>query len=259
MAKTANDLLALVRAQLGNNGKTYWDWYFGGGYINGTLTPFCACGVSWSLAKTGVKCPYFPSALAFDKRDMAVIKDRWVEKYSLQAGDVVSFDWEHDGKGNHVGFIESKLSPSTYQTLEFNTSGGIVARRTRSVTDIIGGIRPYYDEKKPEPTPKTKLSEDGKFGPKTKAALQAALQSHGYYKKYTVDGIMGYGTITELQRYLIDKGYNGHGVTGDFAYYSTKDLQRYLRAKGYRECDVTGHWGYYTTLMLQRCLNDGEF
>lgn len=259
MAKTANDLLALVRSQLGNDGRNYWNWYFGGGYINGTLTPFCACGVSWSLSKAGVKCPYFPSALAFDMRDMAVIKDRWVDKYSLQAGDVVSFDWEHDGKGNHVGFIESKLSPSTYQTLEFNTSGGIVARRTRSVTDIIGGIRPYYEEKKPTPVPQPKLEVDGKFGALTKAALQTALQSHGYYTKYQVDGIMGYGTITELQRYLLGKGFKDHDITGYFGYYSTQDLQRYLRSKGYKDCDVTGYWGEYTTRALQKCLNAGDF
>ena len=39
---SAADLLNLVRTQLGRDGKTYWDWYFGGGYVNGNVTPFCA-------------------------------------------------------------------------------------------------------------------------------------------------------------------------------------------------------------------------
>lgn len=259
MAKTANDLLALVRSQLGNGGRSYWNYIFGGGYVNGTVTPYCACGVSWALGTMGVKCPYFPSAVAFDKRDMATIGDRWVEKYSLQAGDVVAFCWDGSGRGQHVGFIESKVSPAAYQTIEFNTSGGIVARRTRSVDLIIGGIRPYYEDEEPAPKPVGRLDVDGVLGPKTKAALQEALQSHGYYKRWEVDGIMGYGTVTELQRYLIDKGFNDHDVTGDFGYYSTKDLQRYLRSKGYKDCDVTGTWGNYTTTALQKCLNAGDF
>lgn len=265
MAKTASDTLALVRSQLGNRGKLYWDYMFKGSiaYVSGDVTPYCACGVSWTLGTMGVKAPYFPSTFAFDRRDLPVIGDRWVEKYSLQPGDIVAFDWmkngKRDGKGDHVGFVEARLTPSTYQTLEYNTNGGIVARRTRSVDDIIGGIRPYYEDEKPAPKPVGKLDVDGVLGPKTKAALQAALQSHGYYKSWDVDGIMGYRTVTELQRYLIGKGFSDHDITGDFGYYSTKDLQRYLRSKGYRDCDVTGTWGRYTTTALQKCLNGGEF
>ena len=268
---TANDTLALVRSQLGNTGKLYWDYMFHGSisYVNGSVTPYCACGVSWTLGTMGVKAPYYPNTFAFDRRDLPVIGDRWVEKYSLQPGDIVAFDWlkngKRDGKGDHVGFVEARLTPSTYQTLEFNTSGGVVARRTRSVDDIIGGIRPHYSEAQPKPAPQVRLGEDGILGPKTKAALQTALQSHGYYLKdakgnpYAVDGIMGYGTVTALQKYLIDKGFSDHDVTGEFGVYSTKDLQRYLRHQGYRDCNVTGTWAYYTTLALQRCLNGGDF
>lgn len=255
---SAADLLNLVRTQLGRDGKTYWDWYFGGGYVNGNVTPFCACGVSWALAKTNTKCAYFPSALAFDIRDKRDIGSAWVNRNDLRAGDVVTFDWNHDAKGDHVGFIESKLTPTTYQTLEFNTSGGIVARRTRSVSDMIGGIRPQYSGDTPAPKPE-KLAEDGSFGAKTKAAVQTVLKDKGYYRDWQVDGIWGYGSITSLQAYLRDKGYRDHDITGDFGYWSTRDLQQYLRAQGFRDCDVTGTWGHYTTLALQKCLNAGKF
>lgn len=259
MASSAN-LLSLVRSQLGNGGATYWNWYFGSGYVNGSTTPFCACGVSWALNKTGVKCAYFPSALAFDIRDKKSIGAAWVDKNSLRAGDVVAFDWNKDAKGDHVGFIESKLSPTTYQTLEFNTSGGIVARRTRSINDIIGGIRPQYSGDAPVPAPvAVKLALDGSFGPKTKAALQAALKEKGYYRNWQVDGIWGYGSITSLQAYLRDKGYRDHDITGDFGYWSTRDLQKHLRAQGFTDCDVTGTWGHYTTLALQKALNANKF
>lgn len=259
---SAADLLNIARGEIGTRGGSkYWQDAYGwggGGYA------WCAVFVTDMLKRAGVKCPYFPNTFAFDLRDLHLMQGRNVDRRYLKAGDVVSFDWaddgprkdQRDGKGDHVGFIEAKISDTVYQTIEGNT-GGIVARRTRSIDDIIYGVRPFYSDPAPAPEP-SKLDEDGGFGPKTKRAVQLALKAKGYYRDWDADGIWGWGSITSLQQYLRDKGYRDHDVTGTFGYWSTKDLQKHLRAQGFKDCDVTGKWGYYTTLALQKCLNAGR-
>ena len=40
----AQDVLRVAAGELGvSSGEKYWNFLFGGGYVNGYLTPFCAC------------------------------------------------------------------------------------------------------------------------------------------------------------------------------------------------------------------------
>lgn len=69
------------------------------------------------------------------------------------AGDVVTFDWQHDGVADHQGFILENLGNGWYKTLEGNTSfddagsqsnGGCVAIRKRYSADFAAICRPAY-------------------------------------------------------------------------------------------------------------------
>lgn len=143
---TASDLLRIAAAEVGNtSGRKYWDAYWGGSWswVNGDATPYCACFVTWCLRQAGVTAPHFPSAVAFDWADVG---GRGIPASNLSAGDLVAFDWDGDGVGDHVGIVEQAHGGGVYTTIEGNTSGGVVARRTRYASQIVCGIAPYYTE-----------------------------------------------------------------------------------------------------------------
>lgn len=252
---TSKQLLDWARAQIGTvGGSKYWQQVYG---WSGNGLPWCAVFDSAALKATGTSCAYFPSKVAFDRRDIAEIGSAWVDRYSLQAGDMVSFDWGADGGGDHVGIIEEVLGGGAYQTIEGNVSDS-VGRRTRYVANIIGGIRPRYSGEAPKPS---KLYVDGVFGVRTVSALQLALQSHGYYVGYLVDGKWGYYSKLSTQRYLRAKGWYTSAwlLDGWFGSASVKALQGYLRSLGYTDSVVDGYWGELTTKALQKALNAGRF
>lgn len=63
---------------------------------------------------------------------------------SPRAGDLVFFDWNNNGYGDHIGIVES-VTAGTIQTIEGNTSDR-VARRVYPLADyrILGYTRPAY-------------------------------------------------------------------------------------------------------------------
>lgn len=99
---TPNDLLRIAAGEVGYSrwddpqpGTKYGRWYAemtGTPYFGTSGVPFCAMFVSWVLNKAGVKCNYFPSAIAFDERDKGDLGNSYVNKYHLKPGDVIAFD-----------------------------------------------------------------------------------------------------------------------------------------------------------------------
>lgn len=250
---TRSQLLSWARQQLGTvGGSKYWKDVYG--WSGGGLA-WCAVFCSDALKQTNTKCRHFPSTVAFDRRDTS-IGDRWVDRYALQAGDMVSFDWDGDNGGDHVGIVEEVLGYGVYQTIEGNVSNSC-GRRKRYAANIIGGIRPDYDAEKPE-----KLATDGVFGPLTKRALQTRLKAAGCYMR-EIDGDWGYYSRLALQQYLRGKGFytTDYALDGVFGYYSILALQRYLRKLGFYGTAylLDGDWGKYTTIALQKALNAGRF
>lgn len=150
---TPNDLLKIAAGEVGysrwndpQQGTKYGRWYAqmtGSSYFGTNGVPFCAMFVSWVLNKAGVKCNYFPSAIAFDERDKGSLGNSYVNKYHLQPGDVIAFDWDDDDSGDHVGFVE-QVHSSYVTTIEGNTDNGVVARKNRYYDSIICGVRPFY-------------------------------------------------------------------------------------------------------------------
>jgi hypothetical protein len=99
---TVADLLKIAQGEVGysrwndpQEGTKYGRWYAqktGASWYGASGIPYCAMFVSWVLDKAGVKCNYFPSAVAFDNSDRATLGGAYVSKYNLQPGDVISFD-----------------------------------------------------------------------------------------------------------------------------------------------------------------------
>lgn len=252
---TKAQLLDWASRQVGHvGGAKYWQEAYG---WSGNGLPWCAVFVTDALKQTGTECAFFPSTVAFDLSNHARIGSAFVDKWNLQAGDVLSFDWDRDGVGDHVGIVEKVLGNGTYQTIEGNVSNSC-GRRTRYASDIICGIRPRYSGEK-----SGKLAVDGDFGTLTCKALQEALQRHGYYKDCIIDGDWGHYTKLALQQYLRKLGYytTAYVLDGWFGPASVTALQTYLRKLGYYGSDyiIDGDWGYWTTCALQKALNDSRF
>lgn len=271
---TATDVLRIARNELGTtSGKKYWDYYFDGsmGYSDGTSTPYCACFVSWVLHEANAKAPGIPAAYCpYICRD-GINAGSTVNKYDARPGDIVLFDWNEDGLSDHVGFVESNQG-SYLQTIEGNTSGGIVARRSRYFSSVCHVVRPNYTSLSKS---EVKLNVDGWAGPLTIYALQKALKvpeqyldgvlsgQSVYNKDYLGniwscewDGLGSY-TVQILQEKLgiLDKV--DRGVWDKI---TSEALQAYLIELGYScgDAGIDGYFGPDSCKALQRALNDGK-
>ena len=250
---TKAQLQAYLDSQDGHvGGERYWQYVYG--WSGGGL-PYCVVGMDAAFKYTDTECNYYPSTVAFDNNDRGIIGPAYRDRWNLEYLDAISFDWDGDGVGDHVGFFIGYLGDGKCRTFEFNVSN-TAAYRTRDVSQIICGIRPRYSGEK-----SGKLVVDGVFGSVTCRALQEALQRHGYYKGYLLDGEFGHYTKLALQNYLRKLGYYGTYwlLDGDFGKESVKALQTYLRKLGYTDSIVDGWWRSLTTKALQKALNDGRF
>ena len=134
MSGTVADVLSAAQSQLGcTNGAKYFN-----DLGSPDLGPWCVAFVRWCMSKAGVEFPWH-TWYAWDYSDAP----KPVNPRDLQAGDAVSFDWDDDGGGDHVGIVKS-VHDWGIVTIEGNTSGGVVAERQRVWSVVICGIRPSY-------------------------------------------------------------------------------------------------------------------
>lgn len=208
---TSEQLLDWARNQIGTvGGSKYWQQVYG--WSGGGL-PWCAVFDSAALKAVGVKCNYFPSTMAFDKRDSSVIGNALVDKYNLKPGDMVSFDWDGDNGGDHVGIVEKVISSGVYQTIEGNVSNS-VGRRTRYASNIICGIRPQYSNaaaKEEQVYAFSTVKKGSKNN--TVKLLQAALNVRNNAGLY-IDGIFGPVTDTAVRNFQKKVGIVVDGICG---------------------------------------------
>jgi len=78
-------------------------------------------------------------------------KKAWFPVEQAEMGDLVFFDWDHDGEQDHVGIVvKNNPEAKTVETIEGNTSdashsnGGTVKRCVRNYSVIMGVGRPKY-------------------------------------------------------------------------------------------------------------------
>ena len=113
------DIVAVAISQLGNvGGAPYWKWY---GLSE--RTAWCAIFVSWCADQ----CGYLESGII---PNFAWVPDgvSWFQSrgqwqpggYEPAPGDIIFFDWEHNGGMDHVGIVEY-CADGVVHTIEGNT------------------------------------------------------------------------------------------------------------------------------------------
>lgn len=186
--KTNKEVLKIALKHLGQGGSTFRK--FCGLPSNAA---WCNAFVDYVANEGGVKSLYFngkketycPHSIKWCESNLAL-----VPPYLAMAMDIIYFDWEKNGVPNHIGFVREKKDTSTIYTLEGNTDGGKVAKKTRSVKYVQGIYRPHYKGT-------VKLchleTETGDFGYVSIANLQRALG-------LTPTTILDKETVKALQR-----------------------------------------------------------
>ena len=139
-------IVEVAAAQVGNvGGGPYWSWY---GFYD--RVEWCACFVSWCANKCGYIDDGIIPKFAVVGHGMSWFQNRgrWQNRgYHPKPGDIIFFDWDGDGLGNHVGIVENSDDTYVY-TIEGN-SGDRCRRRTYFITSsmIMGyGIPAYPTE-----------------------------------------------------------------------------------------------------------------
>ncbi len=140
------DLLAVARTQLGyresttdfiidtdgrQKGYTRYGRWYGSEYSD-----WCAMYVSFCLHYAGVPESAFPQEAGCGSWVRALQAHglyRALGEYAPQSGDIVFFDWQQNGRPDHVGILE-KADSDTLTVLEGN-SGNSVCRSTYLTTD----------------------------------------------------------------------------------------------------------------------------
>ena len=194
----------------------------------------------------------------------------------FKPGDIVTFDFgKCNGYRQHTGIIDH-ISGEYAICIEGNTSkkgsqsnGGMVCEQRRLYSSICAVARPAYKPGEAEKVVKVARSQIGYCespagSNKTKYGklfglngepwcsifnwwcFQKASSGGATLEPLEVDGIMGYETITRLQRWL---GVSEDGAIGRI---TTKALQKKI---GMPKKEQDGEWGEKTTLALQRYLN----
>ena len=211
---------------------------------------WCAAFVSYIFAKGddaslfygGKKVVNVPNAERWCRANLADIPI-----YLAMPMDIITFDWNKNGNPDHIGFVRSRVSDTVIDTIEGNTSGGVVAYKERTAEYVSGVFRPQFNTGKWTTT--KALAIDGQFGYHSIACLQLALRRGGYYKG-AIDAILGKETVRALQR----KASDGSGIRitcdGSWGVKTTRALQKWLNIK------VDGWWGEASTKSLQRWINN---
>ncbi len=114
-----HQIVEIAKQQVGNvGGEPYWRWY---GFNE--RVEWCAVFVSWAANQAGLlndKIPKFSGVSTGIEWFKA--RGEWQNKgYSPRPGDIIFFDWEQDGKPNHVGIVE-KTEKGYIYTIEGNST-----------------------------------------------------------------------------------------------------------------------------------------
>ena len=237
--KTNKQLLAIAVKQIGNSGSKYRHYVGQGG-------SWCDMFVFWLydangngslLTWKGKQRCFCPSSIEWCRKNLAEIPP-----YLVMPCDIIYFDWEPNGKPNHVGIVESRISTSAVQTIEGNTNGGKVARKKRNCKYVMAIYRPHF----PTKAKAKKLDIDGVFGYNSIYNLQRALgmKPTGILTKETVkflqkkvgatpDSVWGPGTSKKTQTFLKKAGCYTGKIDGDFGPHSVRGLQTWTNKINY--------------------------
>ena len=100
----STDMVMVAASQIGNEGgELYWRWYGFSAHVD-----WCAVFVSWCADQAGLldngSMPKF--AVCDDGIRWFVEKGRWFNRnISPELGMIIFFDWDQDGRADHVGIV----------------------------------------------------------------------------------------------------------------------------------------------------------
>lgn len=129
----------------GSNSVIYNRIYYG----SDNRQPWCVAFLWWLFYQLGIseefcggeKTAYCPYVVNWARRHNSWVTDGY------QPGDLVFFDWDSDGKADHIGIVVSVLG-SALTTIEGNCSDK-VSRMTRNAVAVLGAYRPRYGAETP--------------------------------------------------------------------------------------------------------------
>lgn len=231
MAKSNVELLKLAQSYLGQGGSTFRKFCglpAGAAWCNAFVCYVASKGGDSSLYFNGKKYTYCPTSMDWCQKNLAQIPP-----YIALPMDIIYFDWEPNGIPNHIGFVRERKSDTQIYTIEGNTSGGIVAQKTRNVKYVCGIYRPHFKGSFKLGV----IDVDGYFGYSSIANLQRALG-------VDTDGILGIATIKALQKKA------GAKQDGSWGPATSKAIQRMTGAK------ADGYFGVKSVKALQKWIND---
>lgn len=131
-------IVEIAKQQVGNvGGEPYWRWY---GFDH--RIEWCAVFVSWAANQAGVlndKIPKFAGVAT--GIEWFKSRGQWQGKgYSPRPGDIIFFDWEVDGKPNHVGIVEKTEGGYIYTVEGNSTDDGCRAKKYSINSNVIYGF-----------------------------------------------------------------------------------------------------------------------
>ena len=138
------NIVQIALSQVGNvGGQPYWSWY---GF--NSRVEWCACFVSWVANQAGyIESNIIPKFSGCQNGiDWFKAMGQWKEKgYVPREGDIIFFDWEVDGKVNHVGIVEKVENGKVY-TVEGNSTDDMCRQKEYDVNSkyIFGYGTPAY-------------------------------------------------------------------------------------------------------------------
>lgn len=228
---TNKQLIAIAQKYIGQGGARFRKFAglpAGASYCNAYVDYIADEGGVAKLYFDGRKETYCPNSIKWCRKNLAL-----VPLYLALPADIIYFDWDGNGVPNHIGFVREHKSTSEIRTIEGNTNGGVVARKTRTSKYIQGVFRVHL---RPSGYTLGKLKIDGSFGYSSIANLQRALH-------IDIDGVLGKGTVKALQKRA--------GVKQDGAW-GTKTSKAVQKLTGTKQ---DGAFGSQSVKALQKWIN----
>jgi hypothetical protein len=157
-------LLTIARGEVGvresppkSNNVKYNTWYYGRA-VSGSNYAWCSTFVLWCFHNAGLQNLAWGTlgaaraAVAEGARNWLTLARDTGRRVTAGyiPGDVVVFDWNSDGRGDHVGIV-CQVKSDGIVCIEGNTAigndsdGGEVMYRVRSAGNIAGAYRPKYE------------------------------------------------------------------------------------------------------------------
>ncbi len=138
--------VGICETPAGSNNVIFNTAYYGR-TINHPDYHWCVVGVWYTFRECGAADLFFSGGKT---ASCASLWD-WAKKNKLTVttparGDLVLFDWDGNGRADHVGIIKEVCSDGTLNTVEFNVDDAVKEMHRTNKSQFIAFIRPAYEQ-----------------------------------------------------------------------------------------------------------------